>query len=376
MTDDDRLRRYLRKVTGELRTAKSRVEALEARDREPIAIVGMSCRYPGGANSPAALWDLVADGVDAVGPYPDDRGWDLERLYDADPDQPGTIYAREGAFVRDIASFDPEAFGISPREALAMNPQQRLMLEAAWEAFEDAGIDPTSLRASRTGVFTGVIHEDYGPPVGSPVLQADAEGHAYLGAASSVLVGPHRLHVRARGPGGLDRHGVLVVAGRAAPRLPGAAQGRVLAGAGRRRDADVDADAADRVRPPARAVAGRPLQVVRRRRRRHRVLRRRRPARARAALRRPPQRPPGAGRDPRHRGQPGRRVERADRAQRAVAGARDPPGAGRRGALARGRRRRRGARHRHGPGRPDRGPGADRDLRRGAGFRRRCGSAR
>ena len=127
--------------------------------------------------------------MDAVGPFPDDRGWDLDRLYNADPDQPGTVYAREGAFVRDIASFDPEAFGISPREALAMNPQQRLMLEAAWEAFEDAGIDPTSLRASRTGVFTGVIHEDYGPPVGSPALQADAEGHAYLGAASSVLSG-------------------------------------------------------------------------------------------------------------------------------------------------------------------------------------------
>jgi acyl transferase domain-containing protein len=144
---------------------------------------------PRGVGSADDLWQLLASGTDAAGPYPDDRGWDLERLYDPDPDQPGTVYAREGGFVRDIASFDAEAFGISPRAALAMNPQQRLMLEAAWESFEDAGIDPTSLRGSRTGVFAGVIHENYGPHVGSPSLQADAEGHAYLGAASSVLSG-------------------------------------------------------------------------------------------------------------------------------------------------------------------------------------------
>ncbi|WP_433709226.1 type I polyketide synthase [Nocardia sp. CA-084685] len=183
----DRMLEYLKKVTVELMSSRDELTRLREQSVEPIAIVGMSCRYPGGVESPEQLWDLVASGSDAIGEFPADRGWDVAGLFDPDPDRFGKVYTREGGFLSGAGDFDAGFFGIGPREAAAMDPQQRLFLEASWEALEDAGIDPTSLRGSDTGVIAGVMYTDYEHT--AKAAGPAAEGHAGTGSVSSVVSG-------------------------------------------------------------------------------------------------------------------------------------------------------------------------------------------
>ncbi|MFD9734909.1 type I polyketide synthase [Umezawaea sp. NPDC059074] len=188
MSNEQKLRDYLKRVTADLHNTRHRLQEVEEKAQEPIAVVAMDCRFAGGISSPEQLWDFVVEGRDGIVPFPTDRGWDLDALYHPDPENEGTTYVVEGGFVEGAADFDPGFFGISPREAITMDPQQRLLLETAWRTFERAGIDPQSLRGSRTGVFTSTNGQDYF----SVVTEGDfagLEGHIGTGTAASMISG-------------------------------------------------------------------------------------------------------------------------------------------------------------------------------------------
>ncbi|MBP1158333.1 type I polyketide synthase [Rhodococcus sp. PvR099] len=178
-------------------TAATTGRTVSASD-EPIAIVGMSCRLPGGVESPEDLWDLVLDGADSIGPFPADRGWNTDAVFDPDPGRAGTTYAGHGGFIDQVASFDAGFFAISPREALSMDPQQRLLLETSWCAFEDAGIVPDSLHGSDTGVFVGISGQDYSSVIARS--KDDVEGYLSTGGAGSVASGRISYYYGFEGP--------------------------------------------------------------------------------------------------------------------------------------------------------------------------------
>ncbi|MQY25783.1 Phenolphthiocerol synthesis polyketide synthase type I Pks15/1 [Nocardia sp. RB56] len=187
MATEEKLRTYLKRAAIDLHKTRQRLQELESRTVEPIAIIGMACRFPGGVSSPEEFWQVVADGRDVISEFPDDRGWDVAGLYHPDPDHEGTSYAREGGFLRGAADFDAAFFGVSPKEALAMEPQQRHLLEVSWEALERAGLDPTALRGSTTGVFTGIIEVQYGPSIAQD--RSGLAGLLLIGRTTSVASG-------------------------------------------------------------------------------------------------------------------------------------------------------------------------------------------
>ncbi|MGO1050362.1 SDR family NAD(P)-dependent oxidoreductase [Crossiella sp. CA198] len=194
---EDKLRDYLKLVTADLRRTRQRLRDVEAQDSEPIAIVGMSCRFAGGIETPEQLWQVLVDERDTVGEFPTDRGWELDGFFHDDPDHAGTSYVREAAFLEGASGFDADFFGISPREALAMDPQQRLVLELCWEAVERARLDPHGLRGSDTAVFVGGISMGYGIR-GTP--PEEVEGQLATGTAASVISGRVSYLLGLRGP--------------------------------------------------------------------------------------------------------------------------------------------------------------------------------
>ena len=160
MSSNQDYRQLLKDALVEMRKMRSQLERLEQEKNEPIAVIGMDCRFPGGADNPDAYWEILCDGVDGITEVPSSR-WDIENYYDPNPDTPGKMYARYGGFIEDVDKFDPQFFGISPREAAAIDPQQRLLLEVSYNALENAGHSPAKLRGSKTGVFIGQCFDDY-----------------------------------------------------------------------------------------------------------------------------------------------------------------------------------------------------------------------
>ncbi|MEV6709957.1 polyketide synthase, partial [Micromonospora wenchangensis] len=187
MSNEEKTVEYLKRLTADLQRARRQLREAEEREREPIAIIGMACRFPGGVGSPDELWQLLDSGTDAVTEFPTDRGWDLDALYDPDPERIGTSTTRHGAFLTGAGDFDADFFGVSPREAVAMDPQQRLLLETSWEVFEDAGVRVDTLRGSATGVFVGSNTQDY--VAVATAAGGELEGHLGTGTAASVLSG-------------------------------------------------------------------------------------------------------------------------------------------------------------------------------------------
>ena len=237
---------------------QARLDRLERERTEPIAIVGIGCRFPGGADGPDAYWDVLRNGVDAIGEVPAAR-WSAEEYHHADPDAPGKTYTTRGGFLPVVDEFDPQFFGIAPREAIQLDPQQRLLLEVAWESLEHANIAHNELRHSATGVFVGIISMEYGSHA---LWSGDTRRiDAYSGTGSSLSVAAGRLSyvLGLNGPCMALDGLFVVVAGRASG-LPEPAPGRVLDGPGRRRQPDARSGAARQFLKGPHALAGRALQ--------------------------------------------------------------------------------------------------------------------